>query len=116
MKLFFILLLALLFLWYGWRIVRFKKEQDLLKSDMYADTVDRWEHIQAWYVRQRPVGLLPYQVILDTYGFSDHRISVKEDGDGKIYLPENLSPSEFILAIGELEDYLSTVSSYRKTF
>lgn len=100
-------------LWYGWRTVRSKKERELRESVLYKDAVNEWEHIQAWYVRERRRGLLPYLIVLDAGAFCEKDVLAKEDSDGKVFLPAGLAPSEFILAVRELSIYFSDMSGYR---
>ena len=103
----FFLLLLLSFLFYGWFAVRTKKEQELLKSKMYADAVLDWEKIQAWYVVEHPKKAFPYHMLLDTGGFVGFDVTVYEDENGKIFLPKELSPAEFVLAVKKLKAHVA---------
>ena len=97
MSLFFVLLLVFFFLCYGWFAVRTKKEQELLKSKVYADAISDLEHVQIWYVATHPKKMLPYRRLLDTGRIVGTDVCVYEDEDKKMVIPDNLSPAEMVL-------------------
>ena len=99
--------LLLLFCSYGSFAVRRKRERELLESDLYADTVLKWEKIQAWFVCEPRPNFKPFPLLLDTGGLVAMEIMVGRDDDGKIFLPKDLSPTEFVLAVNRLEEYFN---------
>lgn len=103
--LFLFFVLFVLLLW--WSANRHKREQELLKSRVYADAVKDWERLQLWFVRDFESDFVPFPLMLDTGGILARRIVVSMDPDGKIFIPGDLSPSEFVLCISLLKEHFS---------
>ena len=89
----------------GWFVVKNVNERELLRSKKYADAVADWEKIQAWFVRDFQSDFVPFSILLDTGGFVAREISVRVDVDGKIFLPSDLSPAEFVAAVRYLKEH-----------
>lgn len=89
----------------GWFVAKNVNERKLLRSKKYADAVADWEKIQAWFVRDFQSDFVPFSILLDTGGFVAREISVRVDGDGKIFLPSDLSPAEFVAAVCYLKEH-----------
>ena len=68
----------------GWFVVKNINERKLLRSKKYADA---------------------FSILLDTGGFLSREILVRVDEDGKIFLPSDLSPAEFVAAVRYLKEH-----------
>lgn len=89
----------------GWFVAKNVNERKLLRSKKYADAVSDWEKIQAWFVRDFQSDFVPFSILLDTGGFVAREICIRVDGDGKIFLPSDLSPAEFVAAVRYLKEH-----------
>lgn len=99
--LFFLFVLFLLF--FGWFAVRKRQEGELLKSKVYADAVRDWDMIQSWFVSDFESDFKPFSVMLDTGGFVAREITVCIGRDGRLFLPSDLGPMEFVVAVRKIK-------------
>ena len=89
----------------GWFVAKNVNERKLLRSKEYADAVADWEKVQAWFVRDFQSDFVPFSILLDTGGLVSREILVRVGEDGKIFLPSNLSPAEFVVAVRYLKEH-----------
>lgn len=94
-------------LWYSYCTVQKHKEKELLRSPLYAEAVKDWEQIQAWFVRDYKKDFEPFSILLDTGGLVALEITVRADKEGKLFLPDDLSPSQFILAVSKVKKHFA---------
>ena len=104
-RLLLLFLVVFLFLFYGWFTVRRMREQELLKSKLYADAVLDWEKIQAWFVRDFQSDFKPFPILLDTGGWVAREVIVRIDEDGKLFIPLYLNPAEFVVAVRLIKEH-----------
>ena len=104
-KLWLFFLVVLFVLSVGWFVTKNVNEQKLLRSKKYADAVADWEKVQAWFVRDFQSDFVPFSILVDTGGLVAREIRVCVDEDGKIFLPSDLSPAEFVAAVCYLKEY-----------
>ena len=89
----------------GWFVAKNVNERKLLRSKKYADAVADWEKVQAWFVRDFQSDFVPFSILVDTGGLVVREIRVRVDEDGKIFLPSDLSPAEFVVAVCYLKEH-----------
>ena len=104
-KLWLFFLVVLFVLSVGWFVTKNVNERKLLRSKKYADAVADWEKVQAWFVRDFQSDFVPFSILVDTGGLVAREIRVCVDEDGKIFLPSDLSPAEFVAAVCYLKEH-----------
>lgn len=104
-KLWLLFLVVLFVLSVGWFVTKNVNERKLLRSKKYADAVADWEKVQAWFVRDFQSDFVPFSILVDTGGLVAREIRVCVDEDGKIFLPSDLSPAEFVATVCYLKEH-----------
>ena len=90
---------VVLFLTYGYHVVRRYKEAQILKSPLYAKAVSDWDKIQDWMVHEYKGDFKPISLMIVTNSFCGFDISVTRGEDGRLVVTDKLEPSEFVVMV-----------------
>ena len=97
---------VVLFLTYGYHVVRRYKEAQILKSSLYAKAVLDWDKIQDWMVHEYKGDFKPFSLMLVTNSFCGFDITVSRGEDGNLVVTDRLEPSEFIIMVKLVKERL----------
>lgn len=97
-----IVLLAIFYLNYAFTTA---KERKVKESVVYNNAENEWQNIQLWYKQKHPKKALPYAFIVDSGSWIGVQMNVYNE-KGNINFQEDLTPSEYIIAIKKIKEHL----------
>ena len=101
------LLLFILFCGYGYYAVTTSKEKTLLHSPLYIQSVAEWKGIQEWCKNNKNKKVFKnFTILLDKDGLCGYELNIDFNEDGIPTMPNDLSASQFILAVQKIRKEL----------